>query len=119
MKAWILALGLALASSACADVADRECIEALTQTPKALDWSSGEYRICSPISDAQGHRYPEDLEMTCRVYVDGIVVGTAQLRPGRLMRGPHGRTGTGIATGVCEVDGAAGQPAKPLEVKLS
>lgn len=119
MRHWIVGIGMALASSACADIADPECLEALTQAPETLDWSNGEYRICSPLSDTQGRRYPEDLEMTCRVYVDGVVVGTAQLRPGRVMRGPHGRTGTGVATGVCELKGAESPPATPIEVKLS
>ena len=119
MRHWIVVIGLALASSACADIADPECLEVLTKAPEALDWSNGEYRICSPLSDGQGRRYPKDLEMTCRVYVDGVVVGTAQLRPGRVMRGLHGRTGTGLATGVCEVDGTESPPAIPLEVKLS
>ena len=114
----ILAL-VCFASSACADIADRECLNALEHPPTSLDWSDGRYQLCSPLFDADAKRLAEDLQMTCTVYVDGVAVGSTRLRPGRVMRGSHGKTGTGIATGVCEVGGVQSRPAPPLEVKLS
>ena len=110
---------VALGCSAHADGADPECLEAQEKPPTSLDWSDGHYRLCAPLFDAAGKRLEDHFEMTCTVYLDGAAVGSARLRPGRAMRGLHGRTGKGIATGVCEAGGLRSRPASPLEARLS
>jgi hypothetical protein len=88
--------------------------------PEPLDWSDGQYRMCSPRSTEEGKPYPADVEMICVVIIDAVRVASRRVGPGELMTGKHHRTGTGIATGMCEtLEGQRSRFADPLEVKLS
>jgi hypothetical protein len=99
---------------------DPKCVAAQGQTPKTLNWSDGKFRICSPINDRSGKAYAPETEMVCTVYIDGLTVASRLVHPGKVMEGPHNRTGVGVATAVCMTvaDQLSSEPASPAHVNL-
>ena len=83
MRHLLATILLALASSA--SLLDETCPQAPSTSVGHLDWSDGEFRICAPSGDTEGRRYPADLELSCRVFIDAVEVATARVRPGRVM----------------------------------
>jgi hypothetical protein len=111
---------LLLAAPALAGSGDQACPSLQRPGPEPLDWSDGQYRMCSPRFDESGTPYPADFEMICSVFIDAVRVVSRRVGPGELMTGEHQRKGTGIATGMCEtLEGQRSRFADPLEVKLS